>query len=520
MQIEVNRLRFKGASDSPHHQAFLIEDALNTLLSAEQRLVLVRRVELDRPMAGGHADSRAAVARNVAQGWSRIIGGACHGASDSAASANVVWFADAAEAKAALLARLLKGHSVDAWYWRLAVRLWRGQPLAHWVADEMREADGCGDNGQALAMIVDLLRAGKGDVAQAALLQYFDLTTDAWHGPLTNFAALGFVPQKAQPFGQQTESRASAPEEQAMFVAAWLPAIAKRIPFALPTILRRLNLKLPDKKPVLALIEKFVARYTPELSLRPELLKIAAQQFFESVVLEKPVQPLRTSPAPRPFREKPGAKSALPPPPGSRGEAAPVAHPLGQRSEARTEPGNDEPHQNSDLEARLPPRELPVARECKSSAAGLFYLFNPLRELGWPEWLAARPNLLACNPTAILLNAIASHHRVEPTDPVFAFLSERIEPDATLDPAILHLWRIALDRWLKRSAHIKLARLVAKPGWLGWHNDRLTVRFRLGDIDIRLRRQAIDRDPGWMMWAGLSVRFAYSDRPIFEDDAG
>ncbi|MFM2409524.1 MAG: hypothetical protein RL481_352 [Pseudomonadota bacterium] len=517
MNIEVNRLRFKGTSDSPHHQAFLIEDALNTLLSSEQRLVLVRRVQLGRPSVSREYDSRAAVARTVSHEWAQIIGGACHGATDSAVSANVVWFTDAEEAKAVLLARLAKNQTVDAWFWQLAVKRWRGQPVADWVAEEMREADQRGENGQAVALIERLLNAGKIEIAEAALIQFLEWEHSQWSAPFAGFTDAVAPPPQPQIFASTSENAAVVRDQQLAIITAWLPTIRKHMPSALLSMFRSLHAQQSNDVQLIALIEKFLLRAVPEISLRAELLHFAAQQFLDVVILGRAVgQPADTAVEPEkqhvqtrndrkqievndPKTLDPHIQST-----DSTGEKTPLPAPAERPS------SDDRGYRDSSPQPE-------VSMERKSAAAGLFYLFNPLRELGWPEWLSARPELLAINPTAMLLSAIAAHYRIEPTDPAFTFLRERVEPGLTIDPDITRLWRIGMDRWLKRRAGIKLAQLLAKPGWLSWRDDRLTVRFRLSNIDMQLRRQAIDRDPGWMMWAGLSVRYAFSDRPLFED---
>jgi hypothetical protein len=131
--------------------------------------------------------------------------------------------------------------------------------------------------------------------------------------------------------------------------------------------------------------------------------------------------------------------------------------------------------------------------------------------MGLREWLADRPELLAGDPGRNLLRAIAAHHRVAPDDPALGPL-EPGEPWAD-PPEWARHWRTGLDRWLRRRARISLAGLVWKPGWLRTIDDRLVVRFPLSAIDLRLRRRALDVDPGWTDWIGLSVRYAFADRP-------
>lgn len=149
------------------------------------------------------------------------------------------------------------------------------------------------------------------------------------------------------------------------------------------------------------------------------------------------------------------------------------------------------------------------AHERYSPAAGLFLTIIPLVELGWREWLSGRPALIETSPAARLIDSLAAHHRVTPDDPAR-------QPWIIDDPHTeewQRLWRVGLDRWLKRRTGIKLARLIWRPGWLTVGDQSLRIRFPLAAADIRLRRHALDRDPGWVDWLGLSVRYTYRDTP-------
>jgi len=130
-----------------------------------------------------------------------------------------------------------------------------------------------------------------------------------------------------------------------------------------------------------------------------------------------------------------------------------------------------------------------------------------LIRLGWREWLLARAELIGTDPVRTLIGAIARHHRVPLDDPALAPLAlDECEP-----PLWAEAWRRALRRMLRRQARLPLARLVWKPGHLAWTDERLVVRFPLAAIDLRLRRRALDVDPGWVDWLGLSVRYLFSD---------
>lgn len=96
-----------------------LEDALRVASlpgAGEGRLVFIRRLRLQGVRRDTGAQSLAAAIERAA----RLDGGRLvHGEAAAAAAADAVWFADRAEAGAALFVRLVRGEPADAWYWPL-----------------------------------------------------------------------------------------------------------------------------------------------------------------------------------------------------------------------------------------------------------------------------------------------------------------------------------------------------------------------------------------------------------------
>jgi hypothetical protein len=155
-------------------------------------------------------------------------------------------------------------------------------------------------------------------------------------------------------------------------------------------------------------------------------------------------------------------------------------------------------------------RDADPRAEPFSPAAGLWLAVPALIRLGWREWLLARPELIGTDPGRTLVAMLAAHHRVAWEDPTLAPLAFAEPPPA---PAWADAWRRALARHLRREARLGLQALVWRPGRIVWHEERLVVRFPPAAADLRLRRRALDADPGWVDWLGLSVRFLFSDEP-------
>jgi hypothetical protein len=62
---------------------------------------------------------------------------------------------------------------------------------------------------------------------------------------------------------------------------------------------------------------------------------------------------------------------------------------------------------------------------------------------------------------------------------------------------------------LRQTVRRRVHDLVNRPGELGWDEFRIDIRFPVADADLALRRRALDRDPGWTDWLGLSIRYHF-----------
>ena len=158
-------------------------------------------------------------------------------------------------------------------------------------------------------------------------------------------------------------------------------------------------------------------------------------------------------------------------------------------------------------------RASAVTYEVFSRAAGLFLIVRPLVMLGLPEWLDLRPGLAADGFGRALLRDIARKMRVPDDDPVFALLAHDPSTDGLFKSGHLTAWRVGLDRWLRRRARIKLTEVVRRSGWITASGESLSVRFRVDAADLRLRRYALDIDPGWVSFLGFVMRYHYRDEP-------
>lgn len=63
--------------------------------------------------------------------------------------------------------------------------------------------------------------------------------------------------------------------------------------------------------------------------------------------------------------------------------------------------------------------------------------------------------------------------------------------------------------YLRRLCAVSLRTLVQRPGQVGLTTTHWDVVFDINTTDLRLRRVALDSDPGWMPWLGKVVQFHF-----------
>jgi hypothetical protein len=82
-------------------------------------------------------------------------------------------------------------------------------------------------------------------------------------------------------------------------------------------------------------------------------------------------------------------------------------------------------------------------------------------------------------------------------------------------PATLLAWR-AGDAGLGGTEGF-VARRLARSARVRVMSDRMDVILRGADLDLDLRRAALDSDPGWLPWLRRSVRFVFEGLEVVEE---
>jgi hypothetical protein len=130
-----------------------------------------------------------------------------------------------------------------------------------------------------------------------------------------------------------------------------------------------------------------------------------------------------------------------------------------------------------------------------------------------PAWLLACGAVDACQddikaqaPAVWSDSALAAPRGSAVTD----LLATAQQPQSVA--RLARLWLTACRRWLRRQARIGIASLVCRPAALELNATHAEVYFQLSQTDMRVRRAALDLDPGWVGWYRRVVNFHYTEQ--------
>jgi hypothetical protein len=531
----VRRLRVRAAAeDEARHAATLLSDALRTasLRGADDgRLVLIRRLPLGRISTRGGAASLALQIERVA---AEVMADAVAYDIPGAATANAVEFPDRAEAIIALAGAHARGSRWHEWFWAAIVPGWRGDTprSVRWQMLVDAAHQSAGPAAVASAVVDRAVAAGVEDELLSSITSSQAaewLRAEGWATSARAAAAPAWrVPRG--PHGQAIRRAMqawTATDSRLLWLATMLtvveqpaaaadPRLPGRIAFALHVHAGQTADGTTDAPP--AIEQRSVAEVEGE---------------FDSRRLS--VQTSRVPPASRPGAAAPNvralraAKIELQRNDGVA--ASGVERPAAIRS-AATEPVPS--HSSSLKDPR--PRAAPFAAAW-SECGGLLFLVPVLERLEFAAFLASHPALLESAFPSRLLDEIGRRVGMMPNDPLaHACLADAADdnlspssrdlvadlprpardiltapaPRSPLESPI-ELWLTAARRWCRRYPRLGLTALIRRRAHVRVTRTHVDTRFALSQIDVRVRRWALDVDPGWVPWLGRVVTFTYND---------
>ena len=164
-----------------------------------------------------------------------------------------------------------------------------------------------------------------------------------------------------------------------------------------------------------------------------------------------------------------------------------------------------------DIEGVTPAAGGPLAAagpDGRSTAfAGLLFVVPILARCGFADRLQSHLDFIERRLPERLLGYIARRGGIAEDDPFAALFP--YEPGD--DPGELRAWMNVVRRWCRRHADLGLLALIRRRGRVFASDTHLDVMFDLSQIDVRVRRVALDVNPGWVPWLGRVIQFTYTN---------
>ena len=501
--------------DDAQHACVLLADALRTAslpIGDDGRLIIIRHLPLGRIPAGASA---AALALHIERVASAMMASVVIGDRANAAGADVVVFRSVADAIVAA-ARITSGEA-GAWFWPRIVPGWTDSPFAQRWPLLLEAAHRLPAAPLVAASVVrEALRHESGQqflrsltIADATRWLYAAGWKD-WSSGDRGVEAANVV-LRHESIIEGWRQRWTSGDARLVWLTTMLavntrPALAG-------------DVRLPSR--IASSLSRLAAGATSRQTNAPSAAG-------DDTADTRADDPFALPPLSR------GARNA-----GSPPSTAPDALPRLPVVNPPERVGQQQAHgvfaQDRDAIADTSPLDVTAPVEGAFTAAGGLMLIVPILDrLGFGAYVAANPQLLDVDFPARLLRAIARGTGVPTDDPLAgAFARDDEQPVPVLDVDAMPTaarqelatpplrgashssvvtWIAAVRRWSRRHARQGLMSIVRRPARVTISDTHIDVVFTTSQADVRLRRIALDVDPGWVPWLGRVVQFHYRDR--------
>lgn len=536
----IRHLKLSGPGPAELHQArSLVEEAFRTATLPgipPNALLVVRRLDLgalslDLPLAR-LADRISTLVRNMGAG-AVCVDERC------GSSADAVWFSDPLRPYQALLLKLLDGDPPHEWYWP---SLFPGRGIQRGSSGLER-------------LLLTSRRTPLQNLAPAHLLQAA-LEPRRWAKLLSLITPSLARRMLAQAGVSPADTASHRPEEgrPQRRVGGLIPSPAMSTEWR-----RALKLAVEtwgegDVRGSWLAWQALVLHQPAWLGRSGTLERIKVTEWLYGQARHEPASEVRESlPGPEvktwgadgsPFPD-PGRQSVEAAFPGTEGVVPlrPGFHPGPPRLPRETGRGSGHkiqvPHNGQGLSAQDHPGPEPQGQgfHVFSPWAGFALVIPVLGRIALDELLEQNQQLIELDFPRRLLGAMSRRFAVPDNDPVRCLLGPH-EPVSKVRVDRVHLpdsWgrlstasgrplqrgpgRSLLDLiittqliaglYLRRYCRLSLRRLIRRPGRVVMTPTHWDALFDINQVDLRLRRVALDSDPGWVPWLGRVVQFHY-----------
>lgn len=197
---------------------------------------------------------------------------------------------------------------------------------------------------------------------------------------------------------------------------------------------------------------------------------------------------------------------------GPRGPARAGNRPGGEACEPPSPSGEPSQPRSPETMDRDRRREVGTAETRapleRSELCGLLFLVHVLRRLGFEEWLGERredPGLVGKRTLLRLGESL----ELPATDPLRQLLQAGLD-EAGDPPHGNAAWSGAVQEWLGGEG-LSLPLVARRTGYVRTTKTHLDALLWLREVNVPVRRAALDLDPGYVSWLGRVVSFHYID---------
>ncbi len=467
-------------ADHARQALIRLEDALRTAsLGDETRLLVVRRLNLARVPLGASATTWSL---RLEEQFRRLRAVAVPVGDATAAQAEVVSFRDVDEPWLQLVERVLRGQPCGEWFWVKATPGWKpGMSAAetlrlalHTLARKSTDT--------ALVLVRRLASAGLG-VEFLNALRLEDLRRA--------LPELASIPLAQEPLA------ASIPGLIEMNPPAWLRPLLTRLP-------------TEDARADLLVAAAVSGEGLPLPS--PRVLTFLAAKWREGE--EQPGSPDRGTLSIPPRSETKPASVRPQSPASARQEARAVEAKVETKSSLRNQAGLFS-QVRAETEVTKTPQLFPPAPATReqsedhplhTSAGGLFFLVRLFELVELPDILRRQPELDQAGLPWRLFRAALRLTQVRDDDAWWLL------PCPALPLPAGSLWRPLLraHHLCRALTVLSLRALICRPALVALAETHIDVFFRANEADVRIRRAALDVDPGWVPWLRRRIAFHYN----------
>lgn len=487
------RLRANSAAEA-QRSATTLGDALHTASfpgETSGRVLAIRRLALGRIRP---TNTPGTLALSVERAVRESIAGAVWFDVPEARHANVVAFPNRCAALVALAHRLASHSDTTAWFWDQIVPSWNRLPNrdARWRSLLAAAHEGDAAVATAAAVVAEVVRTGP--EAGAEILAAVS-TSDAefW------LFALGFSPTRSNGVSEKPSSASE------VHLDALERALASS---GLDVVLREVTARTESAE-----------RPQPESKLiwMATLLALEARPAWSG----QPDLPAQITTGLQRWTNVPRDATARR---GARTERAASNSATTDAVEPRDAASADSEQNIPVDDAAKTPASSPREATGEISAfAGLLFLVPVLQRLGFPQRTERERRLLDEAFAARLLLYVGCRVGMPLDDPLTLALTARVAREAANAPegsstansdaawrdAQLTSWFAAVRTWLRRRGPLTVSDLVQRRGRVEATRTHFDLCFEPAQADVRLRRLALDVDPGWVPWLGCVLRFHY-----------